>query len=79
MTDSLEFAAPIDPNWTCPKCESPRHAVDEIRAVGGFFTKLIDVQSKKFESVSCKECGYTEFYTRPTSTTSNVIDFLAGD
>ena len=38
--------------------------------------KIFDVQNKKFITVSCTKCGYTELYRQDTSTGMNVLDFL---
>ena len=45
---------------------------------GGSFDKFFDVQSKKFTTVSCAYCGYTELYRGDTSTPSNIFGFIGG-
>jgi predicted nucleic-acid-binding Zn-ribbon protein len=51
---------------------------DEFRATGGFFAKMFDVQNKRFMTVSCNQCGYTEIYRGNSSTLDNIFDFFAG-
>jgi predicted nucleic-acid-binding Zn-ribbon protein len=34
------------------------------------------VQNKKFITVSCSHCGYTEIYKAQTDTGMNILDFL---
>ena len=63
-------------NWTCPKCGNEEFDKDQFQATGGIFAKIFDVQNKKFITVSCKKCGYTELYKQDTSTGMNVLDFL---
>ncbi|MDD7915368.1 zinc ribbon domain-containing protein [Polaribacter ponticola] len=63
-------------NYTCPKCNHKSCKVDEMRATGGVFSKIFDIQNKKFTSVTCKKCTYTEFYKTKTSAISNVFDFF---
>ena len=63
-------------NWGCPKCSNRSFETDEFRAAGGGFAKIFDVQNKKFSTVSCSNCGYTEIYKRETSTLGNVFDFF---
>ncbi|MCE2502302.1 MAG: hypothetical protein J4G13_15825, partial [Dehalococcoidia bacterium] len=46
--------------YVCAKCQHTEFETDEFRATGGNFAKLFDVQNKKFTTVSCKQCGYTE-------------------
>ena len=62
----------------CVKCNHTGFSTDEFRATGGNFAKLFDVQNKKFTTVSCDRCGYTEVYKGDTSKLSNIFDFFAG-
>jgi len=62
--------------YVCAKCGSKHYEADEMRATGGVFAKIFDVQNKKFTTISCTQCGYTELYKRTTSTFGNVIDFF---
>lgn len=64
--------------YKCVKCQHTEYETDEFRATGGNFAKIFDVQNKKFTTVSCKQCGYTEIYKGTTSTLGNVFDFFAG-
>ncbi len=64
--------------YMCVKCQHTEYETDEFRATGGNFAKFFDVQNKKFTTVSCKHCGYTEIYRGNTSTLGNVLDFFAG-
>ena len=63
----------------CVKCGSKTFATGEIRATGGFWTKLFGVQSERYISKSCKRCGFTEFYKAGATTGSDVVDFLFGN
>ena len=64
-------------NWSCPKCNHKECEIGEIRVAGGFWTKIFNVQSKKYASVSCLKCSYTEFYRgQPSSRIANVFDFF---
>ncbi|CAL2102341.1 GTP-binding protein [Tenacibaculum sp. 190130A14a] len=63
-------------NYVCPKCNNTSYEVGEMRATGGTLSKIFDVQNKKFTSVTCKRCSYTEFYKASTSALSNIFDFF---
>ena len=63
-------------NYKCPKCSNRTCVVDEMRATGGRWSKIFDVQNKKFTSVSCERCTYTEFYKTKTSALSNIFDLF---
>ncbi len=63
--------------YTCPKCGGRKPEVDEIRTTGAGFTRFFNIQNRRFTSVSCSNCGYTEFYKgSKTSKGSDVLDFL---
>ncbi|PSK83904.1 zinc ribbon domain-containing protein [Prolixibacter denitrificans] len=62
--------------YVCPKCGNRYYDVGEIRVAGGFWSKIFDVQGRKFTSVTCTKCSYTEFYGVPSSKLGNVFDFF---
>ncbi|HHZ06807.1 MAG TPA: DNA-binding protein [Clostridiales bacterium] len=64
--------------FVCPKCGCQQYISDQFQATGGGFAKVFDVQNKKFITISCTQCGFTELYRAETSTGSNVLDFLIG-
>lgn len=46
----------------CPKCGHEDAEVDQIATTGMGLTRLFDVQNRRFNVVTCTNCGYTEFY-----------------
>jgi predicted nucleic-acid-binding Zn-ribbon protein len=62
--------------YTCPKCGNSQYETDEFRATGGMLSKLFDVQSKKFTTISCTQCRYTELYKADSSTLGNIFDLF---
>ena len=65
-------------NYKCPKCGNRTYNTDEFRATGGFLSKVFDVQNKKFTTVSCEQCTYTEIYKADSSSLGNIFDFFTG-
>jgi len=63
-------------NYTCPKCSNTEYEVAEFRATGGFWTKIFDIQSKRFTTVTCTRCKYTEIYKAESSKLGNIFDFF---
>lgn len=63
-------------NYKCPKCGNENYEADEVRTTGGGFSKIFDVQNKKFTAVTCTRCKYTEFYKAETSALGNIFDFF---
>ncbi len=62
--------------WACMRCENKDYETGEIRVSGGFWSRIFDVQNKKYSAVTCTKCGYTEFYKGSSSTLGNVFDFF---
>jgi len=63
-------------NWQCPKCDTRTFSTDQFRATGGILAKIFDVQNKRFTTVSCDRCKYTEIYRTDQSTLGSVFDFF---
>ena len=64
--------------YTCPKCRNTKMTIGEIRATGSFAAKLFNVQNRKFTTVTCTRCSYTEFYAVDSSKLGNIFDFFVG-
>lgn len=64
------------PNWRCIKCEGREYETDQFRATGGMFAKIFDIQNKRFTTVICRRCSFTEVYRTDSSNLGNVFDFL---
>jgi len=64
--------------YKCPKCNNTQAEIGEIRVTGSFAAKLFNIQNKKFTSVTCKRCSYTELYATDSSKLGNVFDFFVG-
>jgi predicted nucleic-acid-binding Zn-ribbon protein len=47
-----------------------------MRATGGILTKVFDIQSKRFTTVTCERCRYTEIYKADSSMLGNIFDFF---
>lgn len=64
-------------NWECPKCKNREFETDQFAATGGGLTKIFDIQNKKFMTVSCTQCRYTEIYKGGKSgTLENILDLF---
>ncbi|MFC1477210.1 zinc ribbon domain-containing protein [candidate division KSB1 bacterium] len=65
-------------NYQCPKCANTDYKLGEFRAAGGFVSKVFDVQNKKFTTVTCSQCTYTEIFQAESSMLGNIFDFFTG-
>ena len=63
-------------NYQCPKCHHNSFTTGQMRATGGTLSKIFDVQTEKYTSVTYDNCTYTEFYKSKTSAMSNVFDLF---
>ena len=64
--------------YVCPKCGNMEYEADQFQATGGNFAKLFDVQNKRFPTITCTRCGYTELYKEMSDGAMDVLDFLIG-
>lgn len=62
--------------YECPKCGNGSYESDRFQAVGGNFAKLFDVQNKRFTTITCTRCGYTEFFKQTGQSGWDILDFL---
>jgi len=63
-------------NYRCPKRSNNQYETREIRAAGGFWSKIFDVQGSRFAAVTCSRCRYMEFFKARTSMLGNIFDFF---
>lgn len=64
--------------YVCPKCGCTRYDSDQFQATGGGMSKIFDVQNKKFITISCENCGYTELYRAESSLGESILDLMIG-
>ena len=62
----------------CMKCGSKNAGQKEVAMTGTGLSKMFDIQHNRFIVVYCKNCGYSEFYNKQSSTASNVLDLFFG-
>ncbi|MCS7385416.1 MAG: zinc ribbon domain-containing protein [archaeon GB-1867-005] len=68
--------------WVCPKCGCSDVDVNEHAFTGSGFTRLIDLQCYEYLAVTCRKCGYTEFYSKAVlkdeETAFQILDLILG-
>jgi len=62
----------------CPKCGHNEVEVGSMSATGSGLSKMFDIQTNKFKTVTCAGCGYTELYRDVGSTSSDLVDIFFG-
>jgi len=62
----------------CVKCGSKNAGTKDVAMTGTGLSKMFDIQNNTFTVVFCKNCGYSEFYNKNSSTGSNLLDLFFG-
>ena len=62
--------------YECRFCGCRTFTKGEMRAASGFFSSLFDVQSSRFDTATCNECGHTELFKRNVGTATKILDFF---
>ena len=60
-------------NFESNQCHHRPCDIGNIRTVGGFCSKIFDMQNRKFSTVTCSRCSYTELYAANGSTVGNAF------
>ena len=63
--------------YTCPKCGNKQYDIGEMWAFSSFWTRLLELHTRRFTFLSCQKCKYTEFYRVSKKEIGEVINFLA--
>ena len=63
-------------NYHCHLCGHDRYETGEIRAAGGFWSKIFDVQGQKFTTVTCSQCRHTDLFKAETKMLGNIFDLF---
>jgi predicted nucleic-acid-binding Zn-ribbon protein len=62
--------------YKCARCSHRQYETGELRAAGGFWSKIFDIQGRKFTTVTCTRCRHTELFDTPSNKLGNVFDFF---
>lgn len=64
--------------WVCPKCRSTGAELGQSRQSSGALASMFDIEGLRFTTLSCRRCGYTEFYRADKSMLESIFDFGIG-
>ena len=62
--------------FRCSRCGHHEHSQGETRETEGLLSKVLNIQSRRFVTVSCHRCGLTDFYEKPSALLGNILDLL---
>ncbi|MFB6154493.1 MAG: zinc ribbon domain-containing protein [Haloferacaceae archaeon] len=77
-SDTSDFDREREHGRGCPKCGHDDATVGTISTTGGGLSKMFDIQTNRFRTVSCTNCGFTELYAETGSTGSDLVDVFLG-
>ena len=63
-------------SYKCVKCESTEYEHGQFRASAGSVSAVFEVDNKRFTHITCKHCGYTEFYKHDVGISESIIDYF---
>lgn len=63
-------------DYQCVKCGCEGYEASELYAAQSRFESVMEIESGKFVTVSCVDCGYTELYKRQASSSGTLLDFF---
>ncbi|ULG72030.1 zinc ribbon domain-containing protein [Macrococcus brunensis] len=63
-------------NEGCIKCGHQETVTKDVSLAGTGLSKLFDIEHNTFTVISCKNCGYTEFYSKQTNAGMNIMDLF---
>jgi predicted nucleic-acid-binding Zn-ribbon protein len=61
--------------YVCPKCGSKNYKAGTIWASRSIIAKLFDIQDRRYTTVTCSVCQYTELYHLPPKRLSEVLEY----
>jgi predicted nucleic-acid-binding Zn-ribbon protein len=64
------------PPFKCSKCGCTSYTQGQSLTSGGFLSKILNIQTRKFVTITCNDCGFSEFYERYQNPIANVVDIL---
>ncbi len=77
LNEELEIREPTA-NYKCFKCGHPKHEEHQLRASGGGFSALFDIQTEKYRVITCQRCKYSEMYQGTVGAGQVAADLLVG-
>ncbi|MBI4499092.1 MAG: zinc ribbon domain-containing protein [Chloroflexi bacterium] len=63
-------------HFQCAKCNSHQYETGQVRMSGGFWSSFFNLENKRFTTVTCTQCGYTEMYRGEVGTLAKIFDFF---
>jgi predicted nucleic-acid-binding Zn-ribbon protein len=63
--------------YVCPKCGSKNFTTGTIWASRSIIAKLLDIQDRRYTTVTCSVCQYTELYHLHPKRLGEVLEHIS--
>jgi predicted nucleic-acid-binding Zn-ribbon protein len=67
---------PEPTNYRCLRCHHTQCSIGELHAAGGTWSKIFDIEGRKFTTVTCERCRHTEFFQADRNTLASIFDLF---
>jgi predicted nucleic-acid-binding Zn-ribbon protein len=71
-----ELDSPVVAQYKCATCEFPEYDVGEVRETDTPLSQILNLQRRRFMTVSCRQCGYTDHFERSSAALVSAVDVL---
>lgn len=65
-------------HYRCPRCDHDQAEVETVRAATGFLSRILDVETARFQAVTCTRCTYTELFKADKNRLADILELIAG-
>lgn len=62
--------------YVCTKCGCKTYNVGTIWASKSIIAKIFDIQGRRYTTVTCSVCQYTELYHLPPKRLNEVLEYI---
>jgi uncharacterized protein len=77
LDKELELREPTI-NYSCKNCSHTEYEEHQLRASGGLFSAIFDIQTEKYRVITCKRCKFSELYQGVVGAGEFAADVLFG-
>jgi len=74
----MDMCHEMSARYKYARCHHRQYYTREIRAAGWFWSKVFDVEGRRFATVACQRCKHTELFRIDSSKLGPVFDLFTG-
>jgi len=62
--------------YACPKCGNHEFELGSVFMPGSLMAKIFNFEHRRFTSITCTKCKYTELYNLPKESIQYTLDLI---